>query len=394
MTKAKDVKKVNIGLIGTGGRSVAYVPLCLSEIRENVSIRAIADIDGEKMQSYSGKYFAQDLQPAHYTDYNLMLADEAINAVIICTPDTTHREIAIAALKKGKHILLEKPMATTIEDDIAIYEESLRHDTVFRMGFVLRYTKVYKKIKELAQSGRLGRIITVEAKETLGYLHGASFFRRWHRFKKNNGGFLNAKCSHDMDILNWIVADEPFFVSAFGGRSYFNLKEDAAESCTDCKLRFGCRYSYKSSDYGDYNCMEAICPFNAEKDIADHEVVNIEYRNGVTASFTVSTLSAEATRTMVIFGSEATLNADFSKGIIEVKYISPADSELYRMDTVSSGHGGGDEALYCDFIDSIRKESEKNRSDARAGMLSTLVALSAEISMEQRKVINLGELLP
>lgn len=393
MSDLKEAVKINIGLIGTGGRSVAYVPLCLSDIRENVRIKAIADIDPEKMKSYSSKYFSQDNQPEFYTDYSLMLDDEEIDAVIICTPDTMHREMAIAALNKGKHILLEKPMATTIEDSIAIYGESLKQDLVFRLGFVLRYTGVYKKIKELVASGVLGKIITVEAKEQLGYLHGASFFRRWHRFKKNNGGFLNAKCSHDMDILNWIIEDEPLYVSAFGGRGYFNRKDGASDACTDCRLRFGCRYYYKYSDYGAFNCTENICPFNVEKDIVDHEVVNIEYCKGVTACFTVTMLSAEATRKMAVFGSEATLYADFAKGVIEVKHIRPADAETYTMSPASSGHGGGDEILYCDFIDAIRNEAQTGKSDARAGMLSTLMALAAEKSMEQRKVINIQDLV-
>jgi Predicted dehydrogenases and related proteins len=392
MADLKEQKKINIGLIGTGGRSVAYSDICLSGIRENVCIRAIADIDMEKMKGYSAKYFTQSNQPVLYTDYNRML-DDAIDTVIICTSDTTHKDIAIAALKKEKNILLEKPMATTVADNVAIYEESMKHNVVFRLGFVLRYTNFYRKIKELVSKGTLGQIIAVEAKEQLGYLHGASFFRRWHRFKKNNGGFLNAKCSHDMDILNWIINDEPLYVSAFGGRSYFNHKEGAAGKCVECKLRSSCRYFYKSDDYGDYNCTENICPFNSEKDIVDHEVVNIEYGKGVKASFTVSTLSAEATRTMVIFGSEATLNADFAKGVIQVKYIYPKNEETYLIDNTNSGHGGGDKELYCDFIDTIRDEAEVNRSEARDGLLSTLIALSAEISMEQRKVINIQDLL-
>lgn len=384
---------MNIGIIGTGARSIAYLKVCLSDIRENVHVKALAEIDEEKLKQYVKEYLKSENMPDLYTDYNGLLDDETIDAVIICTPDITHREIAVAAMKKNKHILLEKPFATTLEDSIAIYNESIKHNIVFRLGFVLRYTAVYSKIKEIVSRGDLGQLISIEAKETLGYLHGGSFFRRWHRFKKNNGGFLNAKCSHDMDLLNWIASTEPAYVSAFGSRTFFNSKKDAAEKCSECKIKHSCRYQYKSEHYGLFSPIKDLCVYNAEKDIVDHEVVNIEYNNGITASFTVTMLSAEANRTMVIFGTEATLYADLENAVVKVKYIEPKDEIVYKLDTISVGHGGGDQGIYRNFIDSIRSGKYEDKNDALAGLLSTGIAIAGEISMEEKKVVNIRELI-
>lgn len=384
---------VNVGIIGTGARATAYAQLCTSDIREDVFVKALSDIDMEKMKLFSARYFGAGTAPELYEDYNELLDDGGIDAVFICTPDTTHREIAIAALKKGKHILLEKPLATTFEDCVQIYAESLKYDSVFRMGFVLRYTDIYSKIKEIVDSGELGKLISMEAKETLGYVHAGSFFRRWHRFRKNNGGFLNAKCSHDMDLLNWIAGAEPVYVSAFGSRTYFYKRDGAAARCRECRLKNDCRYYFKSEAFGAFSSVEDLCVYNSEKDIVDHEVVNIEYEDGLTACFTVTMLSAEANRTMTVFGSDATLHADFAGGTIAVKYIRPRRDATYSFNDAEYGHGGGDRGIYENFIDSIRTDRHTMKSDARAGLLSTAIALAAEICMEEKKVIDLRSIL-
>lgn len=389
------MEKINLGIIGTGGRSTAYADQCISGMRENVCIKAMADINTEKLKGYSLKYFPDNDGPNLYGDFKEMLDKEDIDAVIICTPDWTHKSIAIYSLERGMHVLLEKPIATTIEDSIEIYRESLKRNKVFKLGFVLRYTPFYRKIKQLVADGELGKIITVEAKETLGYIHAGSFFRRWHCFKKNNGGFLNAKCSHDMDILNWIIDAKPSYVSAFGSRTYFNERQGAAMNCKDCDFINSCRYAYKAKEYegihSQFQASEGTCVFNSEKDIVDHEVVIIEYENNITASFTVSMLSAEANRTMTIFGTEATLAADFSKGTIDIKYILPKNEMTLKIDSTEAGHGGGDQNILVDFIDLIRRNDTGSASnDGKAGMMSSLIALAAEKCLENRETINLS----
>jgi predicted dehydrogenase len=387
---------MNIGVIGTGARAAAYVEICMTGIRGDVHIKALSDINEDRMHRYVGRFFGNIEKPNLYTDYNRMLEDEDIDAVIICTPDATHREITIAALKKEKNVLLEKPAASTIDDSLAIYRESVKHNIVFRMGFVLRYTNVYKKIKEIVARGDLGQLISIEAKEMLDYTHGGSFFRRWHRFKENNGGFLNAKCSHDMDILNWLSDVDPVYVSAFGSRSYFNNKDGASMRCADCNMKNNCRYYFKQDGGSVFSHLTDfdMCVFNSDKNIVDHEVVNIEYENGLTACFTVTTLSAETSsnRTMVLFGTEATLFADFNKREIRVAGICPKNEVVHVFADDHSGHGGGDHALFSDFIDAIRI-NDTCANDARAGMMSSLVTLSAEISMSDKRVIDLRELM-
>ncbi len=385
--------EMNVAIIGTGSRSTVFTELCLSGFRSDVAVKALVDIDVVKMRKYAKAYYSEVDAPNLYSDYREMLEIEEIEAVFICASDTAHKDIAIACMKKELHVFLEKPLATTLEDCMAIYAESRRHDRVFRMGFVLRYTNVYEKIKEIVSSGVLGQLVSVEAKEIMGHIHAASFFRRWHRFSRNNGGFLNAKCSHDMDVLNWIIGDEPVYLSAFGGRSYFNPRPDAAGKCAECALKHSCRYFYRPSDYGAFNCVEDVCVFNCEKDIVDHEVVNLEYRNHVTASFTVSMFGDRATRTLILFGTDATLYADLEGLSITIGHVFPHDEVSYKFSSADSGHGGGDRAIFAEFVDSVASGGKEARSDARAGLVSSAMALAAEMSMARKQVVNLRELL-
>ncbi|MDD2503871.1 MAG: Gfo/Idh/MocA family oxidoreductase [Clostridia bacterium] len=385
---------MNVAIIGTGARSTAYVQLCQSGIRDNVFIKALVDVDREKMRKYTKYFITDDRKPELYTDYNEVMEDPNIDAVIICTPDFTHSEITGAAIKNNKHILLEKPLATTVEDCLAIYTKGLNYEKVIRLGFVLRYTQIYRKVKEIVCNGTLGQIISLEAKEMLGRLHAGSFFRRWHRFQNNNGGFLNAKCSHDIDLLNWIIEAQPKYVSAFGSRTYFNTREEAKERCGECNIKNSCKY-VDNRDHGLlFSGEQDLCVFNAKKDIVDHEVLNIEYKNGITASFTVCMLSSDANRTMVIFGSEGTLYADYSKSEIIVKTIYPENQVVYTFNKSNeTGHGGGDRGIYENYIDSIQMDKYLDRNDIKAGLMSSAVILAGEVSMRDKITIDIEKLL-
>lgn len=393
---------MNVAIIGTGTRSVLYLKQILTEKHKDIVIKALVDIDEEKLRRYAKDYFNDENMPALYTDSNEMMANEDIDTVFICTPDNKHTDIVLPILRAGKNVLLEKPMATTVEDCKAIYDESIKHGNCFYLGFVLRYTPLYKKVKEIIEAGTLGKIISVEAKEMLEYLHGASYMRRWHRLKENSGGFLNTKCCHDMDLLNWLVGSEPELISAFGSRAYFNPIAEAAVRCPDCKIKDKCRYYYKCDDYLEYNCVQDICVFNSDKDIYDHEVVNIQYENGVHASFTVTMLANTETRTLVIFGSDATLYADLTKNLVEVAPIGtvpmgepnegePLPTVKYEIDVGGEGHFGGDAGIVNTMYEQI--SNGVCFRDARAGLMSSAMTLAAEKSIDEKVIVNVKEFI-
>jgi len=389
---------INLAVIGTGARATAYIQPATLKMRPDVRIIALCDTNKSRLEAFRDKWFQDENPPCLYTDYMDVLRDSAVDGVIITTPDTTHRELAVAAFNHGKHVMLEKPIATTVEDAVAIYRAREAHpELAFRVGFTLRHAPFYAQIKKLLEDKAIGDIVTIEAKEALDKRHAASFFRRWHRYKVNNGGFMNAKCSHDLDILTWLVGEKPLYMSSFGSRSYFVPNSKAASNCRNCPLVYECKYAITEEPaYWPEPDRWDACPFNADGDIVDRQVLNIEYSGGAVASFTVTMLSAEpaSNRTICIHGTEGSLEGNLHSGLITLHKTYPDITQTYDVTKAGSGgHGGGDPRLFCSFADAIRTGEKLETGDALGGVYASVLAIGSLDAMEQHKVIDVQALI-
>src|SRR4051794_32755368 len=218
-TKARPAgeKAVVIGAIGCGSR-IRHLGALLREVAEEhahfayVSDPSQASVS-QAMQMLGG--------PVAVSDYRQMLDDPAVSWVMIGSPNHLHAEHAIAALRAGKHVFCEKPLATTIEDCLAIRDALQQTDRQFVVGFTLRYSPLYREVHRLASSGVLGKIVSLEFNETLSFNHGAYIMGDWRRLTSLSGGHLLEKCCHDIDIVNWILNSRVIRAASFGGLSFF-----------------------------------------------------------------------------------------------------------------------------------------------------------------------------
>lgn len=152
-------ERLGLGVIGVGmiGRKHART---ISEL-DKVKLVAVADINRQRAEEVAKKYGAE----AFYTDYREMLGREDIEAVVIATPDQLHREPAVAAAEARKHILLEKPMASTLEDADAISAAAKKAGVKLMIGYILRFDLNYVKIKQAVDSESFGIPLYVYARE-------------------------------------------------------------------------------------------------------------------------------------------------------------------------------------------------------------------------------------
>ena len=182
-------------------------------IRSNkqADLVAICDIDLDK-----AKKVASDFNVEHvYADYHDLLNREDIDAVVICTPDQLHREMTVAALEAGKHVLCEKPMALTREDCAAMVAAGKKSDKKLMIGQICRYTPGFKLAKELIDRGEIGELFYVESE----YAHDYSkILRDVHAWRADplRHGYLGGGC-HAVDLLRWIAGD-PYEVMAYANR--------------------------------------------------------------------------------------------------------------------------------------------------------------------------------
>lgn len=389
---------MKLGIIGLGARAAVYSNRLISnpEFKEHTVV-ATCDIDETRLEYFTNAHFGkQEKLPTKYLDWKDLLDDPEVEGILITTPDHAHMEIALAAMEKGLPMILEKPIEAAPERAVEIYKAGKDYDKTLALGFVLRYTNFYEKIKEIIDSGELGELVTLTASENLDKTHSSSYFRRWHRFGKFSGGMMNTKCCHDIDILRFVTGGEMKSIVAFGSNSFYvpEAKKDAAEHCKDCNYKDECIYSFNYRNYESpyrWNCEEDLCIYNCEKDVFDRHTMIIEYESGLLANFELVMFSGAETRLITIHGTKATLEGDFTEMTIK---ITPLDKTkeitTIKLPPATSGHGGGDDHLLHEFFDSASGKSE-TINHSYDGFVATLAALAADISARERRIVSMDE---
>lgn len=389
---------MKLGIIGLGARADVYSHRLVvnPEFKEHTVV-ATCDIDETRLEYFTNAHFSkQEKLPTKYLDWKDLLDDPEVEAVLITTPDHAHMEIALAAMEKGLPMILEKPIEAEPYRALEIYKAGKDYKKTLALGFVLRYTNFYERIKEIVDSGELGRLVSLTASENLDKTHSSSYLRRWHRFTKFSGGMMNTKCCHDIDILRFITGGEMKSIAAFGSHSFYTPEEkpDAAEHCCDCKYKDECIYSYNYRNYGSpyrWNCEEDLCVYNCEKDVFDRHSMIIEYEDGFIANFELVMFSGEENRHITIHGTKATLIGNFEEMTIKIIPLDKTkDITTVKLPPATSGHGGGDDHLLREFLLSAEGKSE-TINHTYDGFVATLAALAADISAREGRIVRMDE---
>ncbi len=337
-----------IGIIGCGGR-VRSLARYLGELcPDNVSFVALSD---PRPESIADTQAALRTDATVYADYHDLLADPRVEWVMIGSWNCFHREQTVAAFEAGKHVFCEKPLATSVEDCLAMLAAWKRSGLKFNIGFTLRYSPHYRKIKELVSQGAIGRVISMEFNETLDFCHGGYIMGDWRRLTANAGSHLLEKCSHDIDLVNWLLESRASRVASFGGLDIFrpenaSFVEKIGPNCNG-------RPAYQTWP-GTVN----LHPFTSDKDLLDNQVAIIEYENGVRATFHTNCCAGIPERRMYMCGTEGAIRADVIAGRIELRRVGFEPETEVHDAGVAGGHGGGDEILVRSLMECIVHNAE------------------------------------
>ncbi len=204
--------KLNVGVIGCGmGRLHAQGV----QMQQGACLYAICDINPETLEKVGDELNVS----RRFLDYRDMIADPALGAVIIASPDQQHREMIRDCLAAGKHILCEKPLALTREDIDDIVAMVKASDRKFMVGQICRYTPGFAKAKELIDAGAIGELTFVESEYAHDYTHIVG--RRGGSWRSDpvRNGVVGGGC-HAVDLLRWIAGD-PEEVMAYGTHKTF-----------------------------------------------------------------------------------------------------------------------------------------------------------------------------
>ncbi|MDP4511079.1 Gfo/Idh/MocA family protein [Nonomuraea turcica] len=197
--------------VGLGHRAQMYVDALLGEWRDAGTIVALCDTNRTRMDYYVER-IGQEVPcfaPAEF-DKVLELAD----AVIVTTVDATHARYVCAALDAGRDVIVEKPLTVDAEGCAAIAEAAERSTGKLIVTFNYRYSPRNSAVRRLLMEGAIGEVTSVHFEWTLDTIHGADYFRRWHRDRASSGGLLVHKSTHHFDLVNWWLGAAPELVFA------------------------------------------------------------------------------------------------------------------------------------------------------------------------------------
>ena len=369
-------KKCSIAVIGVGQRGYAYVTMLQNH--PQVELAALCDTSPERLKCFAHELGCINVPLFHSVD--TLLAWGHFDAVIITTPDFTHKECAVKAFKAGKHVMLEKPMAPTVAESREIIAAARESGKMLQIGFVLRCHPVFQGVKKELEAGTIGQLLSINCSESLRVMHGASYMRRWHRKSTNSGGFLLAKCSHDLDLMSDFTNSLPVRVSSFGGLNFFTSDKQKAPVCSKCPDE-SCRFRFKGEmvrmtpeeKAAPSEKLFDLCVFTPDKDVVDNQQVLLEYANGVRGTFSLNLFAPVPKREWRLVGSCGYIDADTGKKEYSVSFSDGREGYTRHCEADNtSAHDGSDMIFLNEFVENIISGNAP-KADAAAGLSSTVI---------------------
>jgi len=414
---------VPVALIGAGVRgSLAYGAWGLRH-SERARIIAVAEPDDARRERFADEHGVAG--EARFRDWPELLAGgPPVGGVIVATPDPQHAEPAIHALELGLDVLLEKPVARTPQELGRLITAARASAGRLTVAHPLRHAPLFEALVAMVRAGRVGRVMTVDHVENVGYLHFAHSFVRgnWRRMDES-APLILAKACHDFDLLAWLVEAPWTRVASFGSLSHFRPESappGAPARCIEgCPVQPTCPFdsvafyldpatpapwlAAVSLDRSPEGLRDALwsgpygrCVYRCENDVADHQVTIIDFADGTTATLTVSAFTADVTRTIRVMGSHAEIAGNLITGRLEVSQFrpgSPAPTKIEQVAFAEDGHGGGDDRLMDAFVTGLEQRRAGGRLPLAEGALEAAVvghvlAFAAEESRRTGSVVH------
>lgn len=376
-------KKIGLGIVACSGRIKTLLQQ-LPGVGERIEIRALLDPDKGKIEGWRK---GLDCAGADLCkDYSAMLRREDVEWVAISSWNSLHAKQAVQALKAGKHVFCEKPLATNIKDAIELRKAAEESGRLLLVGFTLRYSSFYRKLKELLSSGLIGKVVSMEFNETLNFNHGGHIMSCWRRLEKFTGSHVLEKCCHDIDVVNWLLESRATRVASFGGRDFFTPANASLPETLP-------RDPNGEKAYCQWPTARGKNPFLTDKDIVDNQVAILEYENGVRATFHTNLNAGMPERRLYILGSKGALRGDMNGHQIEFAKIGFGEKAevVFSKDASAEGHYGADQVLCQHWSELLCGQTATPLSTAMDGLEAAVTCFAIEKARKMAKIVKLRQ---
>ncbi|WP_186391257.1 MULTISPECIES: Gfo/Idh/MocA family protein [unclassified Pannonibacter] len=422
---------MKIAIVGCGSRHKMFRDSVVEDYSDKHEIVALCDSNGHRLRlaaEAASQPGTNGVATYLAGDFDRLITEQKPDTVVVATPDFLHSDYIVRAFEAGCDVICEKPLTIDLTRLKMILDAQARTGRKVMVTFNYRYSPARTQIKELIMSGAIGTVTAVDFRWHLDRVHGADYFRRWHRQKENSGGLLVHKSTHHFDLLNWWLGSVPVDVFASGRRAFYR-PEMAVElglggrgtRCADCAVASSCDFELNMD--GDANLRSLYreaededgyyrdrCVFDADIGIEDTMQAHIRYASGVTANYTLTAYSPWEGLEIKFQGTKG----DITHRHVEVHGVFGGErahaggdavtTELHlagehpRMLDVPHGeghHGGADPVMLGYIFDPEGMEPDRfgRASDHVAGGWSILTGIAANMSIETGSAVNIPTML-
>jgi len=371
---------MRIGIIGLGAR-IAHIARDFAAAEPAARFVAFADPEDTRLPALT------DLgaDPVRYDDAGAMLAAHQFDLLLIGSPNHLHLDHLRAALQTDTpHIFTEKPVVISVADTLELARLIAAHDGLRRLmvGLVLRYSPLYRALRQAQSDGQLGDIMSIEASEHIGPYHGSFFMRDWRRDSGISGGFMLEKCCHDLDLYQGVVGARPTRVASFGGRKkYLPERRPAAEP------------GYLTVMAPRWNGVNDA--FGGTGDIVDYQTALVEYETGASMAFHTNLNVPDEFRRFCVIGTDGMAEGDFVRNTFRVTRSDDSERLVDRAQIgtgAHKGHYGADAQMGADVMAHIRGDLPALPLSVVDALEAGVTALAIDQARETRQVVELSEI--
>lgn len=399
-------------LVGAGGRGLWMYGKRLVEDAYRDICDFVAVCDPNPLRA---KYFAEECQgePQVFDDFSRMIAESRPDVVIVTTPDVFHDQYIVEAMQASCDVITEKPMTVDARRCRAILDAEQATGRRLKMIFNMRYMPYASKLKELMLSGMVGEVLAASLQWRLDRSHGADYFRRWHRRMDRSGSLLLHKSSHHFDLVNWLIADTPQTVAAFGDlHVYGPQRAERSERCLGCPYADSCEFYfdieadprvkrlYRDTESADGYWRDG-CVFSPQVDIYDTMCLQVRYASGAIFDYSLNAYNPHEFWTLSIAGTKGRLEAsDYYSGPkanepdnVAVFIANDGTRQEIRVPKASGDHGGSDALLFRDLVRGVTEDPLGHQAGSLDGARALLIGAAANVAIQEKRLVDIGDLI-
>lgn len=375
-------RAVTVAILGLGNRGSRYG----YQLKHNSDAQIVALCEkNPSILDAARQNYGVPAENAFLSDEEFFAKGKLADALIIATQDRDHYPHAMAALKCGYHLLLEKPVSPVLSEceEIAAFAKEKGLEVV--VCHVLRYSPFYIEAKRIIDEGLIGDVVSITDTENVGYWHFShSYVRGNWRNEAQTGPSILAKCCHDLDIIHYLTGEQCETVFSSGSRKLFipeNAPADAPAYCLDgCPHQKTCPYHVKKIYYGftrytlplmivhmklvtgkgkpKYRDLkEALktspfgrCVYRCDNDVMENQTVGLKLKNGVNANLTMTAFAKGCFRRLHISGTKGEIIGCDKDGKLTLNIFAGPSKKLKVSSGGINGHLGGDHGIIRDFV--------------------------------------------